>query len=156
MSILLHLRVQRQTEGKLVILLRNPVHRAISHFSFLKQLPFTLKMQYGGVKYRDLTLREYLNNYEMMMHTPQVWRDGYHLIYWLTGYVAASGKNKFSREGIYGVRHRANVFYNKKNKWRPSPNDERQRTQGLAATKEFDASMLNMTHLFTLAIERLE
>jgi len=45
-----------------LLLLRHPVERAISHFEFAKKQPWS-----EGRRLRRLTLEEYLNDYEEMM-----------------------------------------------------------------------------------------
>ena len=111
------------------------------------------KLKYAGVNLAQLSLHDYLNNYEMMMHTQHVWRDGHHLIYWLTGHASSSGDSK----APHVLRKKASAyFYKKKSKWGKLPKDVHQRQEAMASTKQHDNAMLNMTHLFNVALERLE
>ncbi len=54
-----------------LILFREPVTRAVSHFYFRKTLQVSI-----GEKMRDQTLGEYLADTESMLETRQIWFDG--------------------------------------------------------------------------------
>ena len=54
-----------------IILLREPVQRALSHINFGRWLPWT-----QGLKIRQQNLSEYLNDYESMLSTHEMWYDG--------------------------------------------------------------------------------
>jgi len=65
---------------RVIVMLRNPVHRFVSHFNFAKKLPWT-----QGLKIRDLSLEEYLNDEQAMEETSSIWMDGQGAGLWLTG-----------------------------------------------------------------------
>ena len=68
------------TNVNVLTILRHPVDRAISHFNFAKRLPWT-----KGMKIRDQTISEYLNDAKSMHETRTVWCDGQAGVMWLTG-----------------------------------------------------------------------
>ena len=54
-----------------LIMLRDPITRAVSHFYFAKRLPWT-----KGLRFRNQTLSEYLDDPDSMLNTRDVWQDG--------------------------------------------------------------------------------
>ena len=54
-----------------IIMLRNPVHRIVSHFYFLKHSPWA-----KGRKYQNQTLVEFFSDKESMMESHHLWNDG--------------------------------------------------------------------------------
>ena len=72
-------------QPEVLVLLRHPVARAISHFNFAKTLSWT-----AGRKLRDMSLAEYLNDPQEMLETRWLWGDGDSAVAWLTGTVHQS------------------------------------------------------------------
>ena len=66
--------------GKVVTILRDPVSRSISHFSFMKTLSWT-----KGMTIRSQSLSEFLNDKISMMSARGAWQDGQAAVSWLTG-----------------------------------------------------------------------
>mmetsp|Transcript_5253 Transcript_5253/g.9651 ORF Transcript_5253/g.9651 Transcript_5253/m.9651 type:complete len:357 (+) Transcript_5253:114-1184(+) len=67
------------TKVDVITMLRNPVERAVSHFSsaqlWMKQLQH----------FRNLTLGDYLHNSNLLLQTRSIWFDGQAGVSWLTG-----------------------------------------------------------------------
>lgn len=63
-----------------LMLLRHPVDRAISHFYFSQTLSWT-----ENLKMRHMTLTEYLHDPQEMLLTRHLWCDGCAAVAWLTG-----------------------------------------------------------------------
>lgn len=74
------------SEHQIVTNLRNPIDRAISHFYFYAKL---CKKSYAGLnpkvaEYKN-KLNLYLDNYQLMLESRDIWQDGQALVAWLTG-----------------------------------------------------------------------
>jgi len=67
---------------QVVTLMREPVDRAISHFYFHVTKTSGVKDEIR--KYKD-NLNGYLNNYQLMLETRDLWQDGQASVSWLTG-----------------------------------------------------------------------
>ena len=61
-------------------LFRDPVSRAISHFYYMKTLPWT-----KGMTIRSLNINEFFANHTSMMENRGCWQDGQAGVSWLTG-----------------------------------------------------------------------
>jgi len=64
-------RCWQLSEAALLVQLRDPAYRAVSHFHFAKTLPWT-----AGRRMRNLTLEEYLRDPAEMLATREIWGDG--------------------------------------------------------------------------------
>ena len=64
-----------------ILMLRHPTTRIISHFDFAKTLQWTRKHP----KMRQYSLKEYLQDTEEMMKTRSIWFDGQGGVSWLAG-----------------------------------------------------------------------
>jgi hypothetical protein len=64
-----------------VMMLRHPVSRAVSHFDFSKTLAWTRQHP----KMRKYSLKEYLHDPQEMMETRSIWFDGQGGVSWLAG-----------------------------------------------------------------------
>ena len=63
-----------ETQGQQVaplVMIRDPISRAVSHFYFAKRLQWT-----KGLRFRNQTLSEYLDDPDSMLNTRDVWQDG--------------------------------------------------------------------------------
>ena len=67
-------------DANVLTIFRHPIDRAISHFNFAKRLAWT-----KGMKIRDQSIEEYLNDVESMLETRTVWMDGQAGVMWLSG-----------------------------------------------------------------------
>ena len=67
-------------DANVLTIFRHPIDRAISHFHFAKRLAWT-----KGMKIRDQSIEEYLNDVESMLETRTVWMDGQAGVMWLSG-----------------------------------------------------------------------
>ena len=63
-----------------LVLLRDPIRRAVSHFYFMKTLPWS-----EGTRMRNQTLSEFLNDPASMLESRDVWQDGQAAVSWLSG-----------------------------------------------------------------------
>ena len=87
---------------KVLTILRHPVDRAISHFNFAKTCAWT-----KGMKMRNQTMTEYLDDAESMLETRKIWMDGEAGVMWLAGlhvdftWVTTSGTDVEKREAIF-------------------------------------------------------
>ena len=61
-------------------ILRDPVERAVSHFEFMKRLPWTSKMAI-----RHQSIGQFLLDPESMMANRGCWQDGQAAVSWLSG-----------------------------------------------------------------------
>lgn len=61
-----------------LVLLRDPVKRAVSHFYFLKNMPWTTDS-----RMRQQNLSEYLSDEASMLETRDIWQDGQAAASWL-------------------------------------------------------------------------
>lgn len=68
-----------------VLFLRHPVDRAVSHFFFAKTLPWT-----HGMRLRAQNLTQYVYDKVSLLETRDIWQDGQAGVSWLTGTHIAS------------------------------------------------------------------
>jgi hypothetical protein len=74
------------TKMDVVMMLRDPVARAVSHFYYLKKQAWTAEIP----RFRNQTIQEFLHDPETMIRLRDVWQDGQAGISWLTGTHIAS------------------------------------------------------------------
>lgn len=72
--------IQKIPDADVVVMLRNPVARTISHFYFSKTKSWAIDKQLS-----KLSLEKYLHDPRSMLEYRDVWRDGAASIVWLTG-----------------------------------------------------------------------
>lgn len=80
---------------RVLIVLRDPIQRAISQFYFTRRLSWT-----AGMKIRRLTLDEYFTDYKEMLDTRGVWQDGEAGMSWIAGTHIAQWVAKDDRVSI--------------------------------------------------------
>lgn len=73
--------VETVANPQVVMLLRDPVDRVVSHFYFARRFGKQLE----DVDVSNMTLHEYLHNPKAMLITRTFWNDGQGGVYWLTG-----------------------------------------------------------------------
>lgn len=93
--------VEKLKNPEVVVLLRDPVSRAVSHFYFSRLLRWT-----KALAIRNQTLSEYLHDCQSMLDTRDIWQDGQASIMWLTGTHIAS----WVRVPVAEVPHRERMF----------------------------------------------
>ena len=67
-------------DASVLTIFRHPVDRSISNFHFSKRCAWT-----EGMKIRNQTMEEYLNDLDSMQGTREIWMDGQAGVMWLSG-----------------------------------------------------------------------
>jgi hypothetical protein len=80
------LKSHPRTKMDVVMMIRDPVARAVSHFYYLKKQEWTADIP----RFRNQTIAEFLQDPETMIRLRDIWQDGQAGISWLTGTHIAS------------------------------------------------------------------
>ena len=81
--------MHRATPPRVLVVLRDPLSRAVSEFYFARTLDWT-----AGMKIREHTLDSYFGDVDEMMKTRGVWQDGEAAMSWFAGAYAARPRSR--------------------------------------------------------------
>ena len=140
--------------SKLVMLLRHPVDRMVSAFSFAQRSRRDLKdVAAGGPKrFSDMTAEAFFNDPALMMALPHIWRDGGGGIFYLTG---LSEEHQCLLPECDQAAARANAYLHPRTVGRERRFAQLPKSDLLAALQQQDGQRPNMSGLLSVAAARL-